>query len=218
MLKKIASSAIIPRALPFIVFAAITFIQGQFGDVAQYWLYGLKSVIGAWMLWVFRPYLKEMVWKVSWEAVVIGVLVFIAWVGLDGHYPLLMSRASTFNPERTFGSGSIQAWISIAVRIIGSSLVVPPLEEVFYRSFLYRYTIRKEFLKVPLNAFDFRAFVFTAVVFGIGHFEILPGILCGFAYQWLVYRKNRLGDAITAHSITNLLLGIWIVLFKQYHF
>jgi hypothetical protein len=31
------------------------------------------------------------------------------------------------------------------------------------------------------------------------------------AYQWLVLRKNRLGDAMTAHAITNFLLGVWVV-------
>jgi membrane protease YdiL (CAAX protease family) len=35
--------------------------------------------------------------------------------------------------------------------------------------------------------------------------------LCGAAYQWLVLRKGRLGDAMTAHAITNFLLGAWIV-------
>jgi len=39
----------------------------------------------------------------------------------------------------------------------------------------------------------------------------IPGILCGLAFQGLVVRKNRLGDAMTAHAITNFLLGIWIV-------
>ena len=37
------------------------------------------------------------------------------------------------------------------------------------------------------------------------------GILCGFAYQGLVIWKRRLGDAITAHAITNFSLGVWVV-------
>ena len=41
--------------------------------------------------------------------------------------------------------------------------------------------------------------------------QSLAGILCGAAFQWLVLRKNRLGDAMTAHAITNFLLGVWIV-------
>jgi hypothetical protein len=64
---------------------------------------------------------------------------------------------------------------------------------------------------VPLNKFLPVPFIATAVVFGISHNEWLAGIICGMAYQWLVLRKNRLGDAMTAHAITNFLLGIWVV-------
>jgi CAAX prenyl protease-like protein len=51
----------------------------------------------------------------------------------------------------------------------------------------------------------------TAAVFGLSHYQWLAGILCGMAYQGLVLRKNRLGDAMTAHAITNFLLSIWVV-------
>ena len=88
---------------------------------------------------------------------------------------------------------------------------MPPLEETFYRSFVYRYLARQNFLSVPLNQFLPFPFFTTAIIFGISHNEWLAGILCGMAYQWLVLRKNRLGDAMTAHAITNFLLGIWIV-------
>ena len=43
------------------------------------------------------------------------------------------------------------------------------------------------------------------------HREWLAGILCGFAYQGLVCWKKRLGDAMTAHAITNFLLALWVV-------
>src|ERR1019366_7920816 len=61
-------------------------------------------------------------------------------------------------------------------------------------------------------------FLVTAAVFGFAHNEWLAGILCGAAYQWLVIRKHRLGDAMTAHAITNFLLGLWIVWRGARHF
>ena len=90
-------------------------------------------------------------------------------------------------------------------------LVVPPLEEVFYRSFLYRYIAKPDFLSVPLNRFSAAAVSGDRRRFRLFHNEWLAGILCGTAYQWLVLRKNRLGDAMTAHAITNFLLGVWVV-------
>jgi hypothetical protein len=64
---------------------------------------------------------------------------------------------------------------------------------------------------VPLNRFDARSFLITSLAFALTHGEWLAALLCGFAYQGLVLRKGRLGDAILAHSITNLLLGLWVV-------
>jgi CAAX prenyl protease-like protein len=204
--------------IPFAAFAALTMVQGQFGDVAQYWIYALKTLIAAWLLWLGRSHIKELKWSVSWEAAVIGVAVFALWVGLDGYIPTLTRHPGNYNPTRTFGAGSLMAMLFIGVRIIGSTVVVPPMEEVFYRSFIYRYFVKSDFLKVPLNWLDWRAFIITGVIFGISHYEWLPGILCAFAYQWLVFKKNRLGDAITAHAITNFLLGIWVVSRDAYIF
>ncbi len=218
MFNKIVASPVLVRVLPFAVFAVLTLLQGRFGDSAQYWIYALKTLIGAWMVWLAWPYVKEMRWKLSWEAVVVAVVIFLAWVGLDGHYPLFAARQETFNPERTYGTGSASTLIFIAFRIIGSSLIVPPLEEVFYRSFIYRYLVKSDFLKIPLGYFDWRAFLIAGLVFGIGHYEWLPGILCAFAYQGLVIRKGRLGDAMTAHAITNFLLALWVVARSAYYF
>lgn len=218
MFNKLTSSPLLVRVLPFALFAALTMLQGRLGPGSQYWIYALKTALGAWCLWVVRPYVREMRWKFSWEAVVVGVAVFALWTGLDGHYPLLAERSGGFNPATDYGSGSLLALFFIAVRTVGSTVVVPPLEEVFYRSFVYRYLVKSDFLSVPLCHFSLRALAITAVVFGVGHFEWLPGILCALAYQGLVLYKNRLGDAITAHAVTNLLLALWVVTRGQYHF
>lgn len=218
MLNKIQSSPVLARVTPFAVFAVLTLFQGQFGEASQYWVYALKTVVGAWLLWVVKPGVGEMKWKFSWEAVAAGIAVFAAWVGLDGLYPMLAERPESFNPNRTYGVGSVLAMTFIGVRLIGSSLVVPMLEEVFYRSFLYRCMIESRFLEVPLGRFDPRAFLMVSVVFGISHYEWLPGILCAFVYQGLVCRKDRLGDAIAAHAVTNFLLGLWVILRPAWRF
>jgi CAAX protease family protein len=104
------------------------------------------------------------------------------------------------------------AWFYAVVHLAGMTFIVPPAEEVFYRSFLYRYFVKLDFLAMPLGQFHALSFVVTSVLFGLMHPPWwLAGIICGLAYQWLVIRKNRLGDAMTAHGITNLLLGLWIL-------
>ena len=211
--KKFAGSPEYARIAPFVIFVVLTTLQGQIGEASRYWLYLVKTLVGAWVIWQMRPIVEEMRWKISWEAVVVGVAIFAVWVGLDGFYPRLSKlEEGGWNPHTQFGQGSGVAWFYVIVRIAGSSIVVPPLEEVFYRSFLYRYFVNTNFRAMPLGQFHALSFVVTSAIFGVLHPDRwLAGILCGLAYQWLVIRKNRLGDAMTAHAITNFLLGIWVV-------
>jgi membrane protease YdiL (CAAX protease family) len=232
--RRLSSSPTLARVAPFAVFLGLTWCQGRFGEEGRYWFYLAKTITGALLVWSTWRAVTEMRWVLSWEAVVAGVLVFAFWVGLDGWYPpldqlvqkylcpLLKSAgleswcgpATTpvsWNPHRQFGEGTTLAWFFVLVRIAGSTLVVPPIEEAFYRSFVYRYIEKPDFQSVALGAFLWMPFIVTSGVFGFGHYEWLPGILCGFVYQGLVCWKKRLGDAMTAHAITNFLLGVWIV-------
>ena len=219
VLKKfLAASPTAARCVPFLVFLALTVCQGQFSPASAYWFYLAKTIVGAWLIIETRPFVAEMRWAISVEAVVVGILVFVAWVGLDPLYPKFFHSGATGDPQTIFGQNSALAWFFIVVHVVGMTIVVPPIEEVFYRSFIYRFIASKDFLSVPLGRFLPLPFFATAVVFGFAHNEWLAGILCGMTYQWLVIRKSRLGDAMTAHAITNLLLGIWIVWRQDWHF
>jgi len=228
--KYFSGSPALARVAPFIIFVVLTAAQGQFGEASRYWFYLAKTFVGVWLIWEMRPYVAEMRWAFSWEAVAVGIGVFAIWVGITGpwatqdtlwvklgslvkpgisHAPAVIPKA--WNPLVQFSDNAGLAWLFIVVRILGSTFVVPPLEEAFYRSFLYRYIAKPDFQSVPLNQFLPKPFVATSLIFGLSHNEWIAGILCGMAYQWLVIRKNRLGDAMTAHAITNCLLGVWVV-------
>src|SRR3954454_17723230 len=210
--KKFAASPEYPRVAPFVVFVVLTTLQGSFGEASHFWLYLVKTLVGAWMVWEMRPFVQEMRWKFSWEAVVVGVGICAVWVGLDGYYPRLSELGDGWNPNKQFGQGSALAWFYVGLRLVGSSVVVPPLEEVFYRSFLYRYFVKTNFLTMSLGQYHALSFFVTSILFGLVHPDRwLAGIICGLAYQWLVLRKGRLGDAMTAHAIPNFLLGLWVI-------
>jgi CAAX prenyl protease-like protein len=219
------------RIAPFVIFVLLTAAQGKFGAASAYWFYLAKTLVGLSLVLAMRPLVAEMRWAFSWEAVLVGVGVFGMWIGIGGDWTaqnslwvkLGLSHAPTslesiWDPRIQFGGYTVTACLLMAVHVLGMTFIVPPLEEVFYRSFLYRYVIRHDFLSASLNQFSLRAFVVTALIFGISHNEWLAGILCGAAFQWLVLRKNRLGDAMTAHAITNFLLGIWVVTRGAWHF
>jgi len=212
--KKFESSPIRARVAPYALLIILTVIQDSFGGQARYWMYLVKLAVGAWCIFEIRTLVPEMRWAFSWEAVLGGVLVFAIWVGLDPYYPkfqLLFKVGEPWNPLKQFGDAAAMAWFFVVVRTAGSALIVPPLEEAFYRSFLYRYFVRLEFTAMPFKQLHWLSLIVTSLVFGLSHYQWLAGFLCGLVYQGLVIRKNRLGDAMTAHAITNFLLGCWIV-------
>ena len=215
--KKFESSPELARIAPFAVYALFTFLQGE-GDF-RYWSYIIKTAVAIWILWEVRPFVPEMRWAVSWEAVAVGIAIFVIWVGMEGYYPPLSDVGPGASPFEHFGNRVGLAWCYVLIHLLGMTFVVPPAEELFYRSFLYRYFVKIDFRAMPFNQFHALSFFVTSIIFGLMHPDSwLPGIICGLAYQWLVIRKNRLGDAMTAHGITNLLLGLWILWKHQWSF
>lgn len=235
LLEKVRKSPVLVRAVPFVIFVLFTAAQGKFFEHSQYWFYLAKVPLGLALIWFMRPLVQEMRWAFSWEAVLVGVAVFGMWVGLDPFFarvsrscldiiwwglelvrldqffPKPLPGTPTWKPFDSFPDHPSLAWLLVGGRIFCSTVVVPPLEEIFYRSFLYRYVIRPDIETVPLNQFKAGAFAIAALIFGFAHFEWLSAILCAGAYHALIFRKNRMGDAMTAHAISNLLLGLWVV-------
>ncbi|HTI68605.1 MAG TPA: CAAX prenyl protease-related protein [Candidatus Limnocylindria bacterium] len=225
------------RVLPFVIFLVLTSLQGKYFDGSEYWIYLAKGMVAAVMLWVWRDKLREMRWAVSVEAVVVGVAIAVLWVGLEGRVPTLdrlwywgrqlvsgtpmpsVVPDKPWNPVAHFIDLPALGWGFVVARFVIRSLVVPPLEEVFYRSFFYRFIAQPKFMEMPLGVWHPMAFLVTCLAFGLAHpGQWLAGIICGAAYQWLVIRKKRLGDAMTAHAITNLGVGAWAVATNQWQF
>lgn len=211
------ASPIWARVVPFAALLILTGLQGRFGEASLYWVYALKTVVAAGLLWAARRTIPEIQWRFSWEAFAAGGLVLLLWIGLDGFYPKPGSDGPAWNPLAAFHNGAA-GWFFVAVRLAGSTLLIPVLEEVFYRSLVYRYLLKQDFETLPLGTFARMPLLVTSAIFAAEHREWLPGFLCGLIFQGLVLRKNRLGDAIVAHAVTNCLLGLWVVWSGQWRF
>jgi len=227
-------SPIFLRAFPFVLFVVPIYLQGALGPTSPFWVYAMRTILGVGLVVWMLPRVREIGWAMSLEGAAAGVLVFIVWIGLNRVCPSLhqllapiglgwlapeIKPEGGWNPLPVFGEASWTAWTFVVIRLAGSSLVVPPIEEVFYRSFLYRFVIKQDFESVSMRTFDLKAFLAVSVMFGLSHpQDWLAGILCGVIYQGLVLRRGRLGDAIVAHSLTNFLLGLWVIGRGEWHF
>ncbi|MCE1226571.1 MAG: CAAX prenyl protease-related protein, partial [Geobacteraceae bacterium] len=102
------------------------------------------------------------------------------------------------------------------VRIIGASIIVPIMEELFWRSFLLRYLIDVDFESVPLGTYTPSSFLITIILFGFEHHLILAGIAAGLAYNLLLYKTRSLALCIVSHSITNIILAGYVVCYMRW--
>ncbi len=227
----------IPRVLPFVVFLGIGAMAGKAFAGSEYWMYAVKTFAAGALLWLWRKRIPEMRWAFSVEGVVVGVAIAALWLGLTGVIPSLgrtwdLIREATggpaaptpktveaWNPLNHFQGQPLLGWAFVMIRVLGRSLVVPALEEVFYRSFMYRYIVKPEFESVAHGTFHLVAFLVTSAFFGLSHTDHwVQGVICGMAYQWLVLRKGRLGDAMLAHAITNLIISGYVIVTGRWEF
>lgn len=109
-------------------------------------------------------------------------------------------------------------WGLTLVKVAGSALVIATAEEFFWRGFLYRWLIAREFFGVDPSKVHQGFFVLTALLFGMEHDRWLVGTATGLAYGWLYARTADIWSAVFAHMVTNFLLGLYVLATASYFF
>ena len=143
--------------------------------------------------------------------------IFVAWIGPDLLWPglrqhWLFHNLITSPAHPTLPPEARTSPYFLFFRITGSALVVPVVEELFWRGWLMRWLIAHNFKNVPLGAYSPAAFWVTALLFATEHGAYWDvGLLAGIAYNALLIRTRNLADCILAHAVTNGCLA-WHVL------
>ncbi|MBG6220186.1 MULTISPECIES: CAAX prenyl protease-related protein [unclassified Janthinobacterium] len=208
--------AALPRVAPFLAYLSFIFIAdmlARLGVASQElrWLYAVKIGVVLGMLWYWRRSYTELAWRPLGAralavALATGVVVFLLWINLSASW-MTIGSAAGFDPR---SDGQI-AWSLVVLRIAGAALVVPVMEELFWRSFLLRWIDAADFLKFQPCLASAKAFIVSVVLFGFEHNLWLAGIVAGAAYSLLYMRSQNLWSPILAHGVTNGVLGLWIV-------
>jgi CAAX prenyl protease-like protein len=220
------------RIFPFAIYvgflildSVINFLKSKsFEIVANWnenWIYPIKiSIVMLAILWLRRN-LTELalpvnVKRVDWViSIFVGVAIFVMWINLDQPWATI-GVTNGYNPINPV-SNKID-WILVTFRIYGATIVVPVMEELFWRSFLLRWQMNSRFLEVNPAKVSIPVFVVTALLFACEHNLIVAGFVAGAAYSWLYMRTRNLWVPIVSHSVTNGMLGIWVLSTHQWQF
>ncbi|KVW94669.1 CAAX prenyl protease-related protein [Thiobacillus denitrificans] len=212
------------RSLPFGLYIVMLVLEGLLPDWAPgfdvRWLYPVKAglvTLALAVLWrhyaELRSYglpVRHLLLSVS-----VGVVVLVLWVNLDASWMLLGEPGEGYNP--TDEAGRLD-WMLVAFRIAGAVLVVPVMEELFWRSFIQRWVQQPDFLNLHPARIGLKALLITSALFAVEHLQWLAGLIAGLAYGWLYIRTRNLWAPIIAHAVTNGALGAYVAATGQWSF
>lgn len=217
---------VVAYASPMLVFIAMLALNSVLKKIdnrfwlssAEYWIYPLQTVIcGGLVLFFGREYMWERL-RGSFVGIAIAVVVFVVWIA-----PQLLfgvpARTDGFNPDVFSGSPFLYC-VTIVFRFLRLVIVVPLIEEIFWRGFLLRFLISEDFDRVAIGTFSWLSFAVVTALFALSHSQAdwIAALVAGALYNVVAYRTKNLLACILAHAVTNLLLGLWVMKTGQWGF
>jgi len=223
------SSGIAPYVVPFVVFMGGLALAGAVAGAGgssenlllsrpEFWVYPLQTFLcGAALVIYWKRY--DFGARKGWgTAIAAGVLALALWLSpqvLFGVPP----RTGGFDPT-VFSDIPLLYWLTVVARFARLVVIVPLVEEIFWRGFLMRYLIREDFESVALGAYKPLSFFGVAGLFMLVHSmpDWPAAFLTGLIYNFLAVKTKSLAACVAAHAVTNLGLGLYIMATRQWGF
>lgn len=206
------------RLLPFAAYIILLALDSSLVTLLEAlhaspkWSYVIRiGVVSALLIYFWRDYIELKSKPVPADflyAAIAGGIVFMIWIF---PYPDWLGGGdqSLFNPYA--GESDLSAWFWASMRLTGAALIVPVMEELFWRSYVMRWFDKADFLSVSPARVSGYAYVGSACLFALEHHLWLAGLIAGLVYGELYKTYKNLWVPIAAHAVTNGLLGGWVL-------
>jgi len=156
--------------------------------------------------------------------VMLGAGVCALWVAPDFLVPgwrahPLFQNSLTGSLTVTVPPAELADPLVLTLRLVRAAVLVPVVEELFWRGWLPRWLANPSWQGVALGHYTRLGFLGTAVLFAAEHgpfWEV--GLLCGLIYNTWMWRTRSLGDLILVHAVTNAALGAVVLGTGRYEF
>jgi exosortase E/protease (VPEID-CTERM system) len=192
--------------LPLLVLMATTVVTSALSSGVDWW-YPVRVVTTSVALWSCRQVYRSLTWTWSWHAIILGMVVFGVWLGLepaDHHRSTVMAASLA-----TLPGGLSLVWIGF--RVIGSVLIVPIAEELAFRGYVLPKLVAPDVVTVRPGQCTWWACLVSSILFGILHGRWLAGTLAGIGYALALRQRGQLADAVVAHMTTNALIAAYVL-------
>lgn len=209
-------SASAPYIVPFALFACFLALHSVWplpARVDEPLRLGLMT-LAIWI--VARPVLDFRV--VNWAGSAgLGIAIFAVWILPDVLFPgyrhsILFENALTGKLGKSLSPAALADPLVLGLRGLRAVVIVPIVEELFWRGWLMRWLIDPEFEKVPLGKYAPSSFWIVAVLFASEHGPYWDvGLAAGILFSLWMIRTRTLGDLILAHAVANLSLSAYVI-------
>jgi len=186
--------------------------------------FALRCAILAAVLWYFSRDVISFRLERPLASLALGVAVFFLWIGPDALIPgyrqyWLFTNSITGRVTTTLDAASQSDVATLVFRMLRAVILVPIIEELFWRAWALRWVARTDFEALPLGSYTRASFLIVAVLFAAEHgpyWEV--GLLCGLIYNWWMGKTKSLGDLIFTHAVTNGCLCAYVLLAKKWEY
>lgn len=190
---------------------------------------GMQIVVCGGLVFYFRKtYFEHFRLRISPLSVAVGIIGVFLWIGVC--YPQLEDQFLGLFPESlvgnldrpSFNPFMIKNTTALAIFLIARfgilAVIVPLVEELLVRGWLVRWVQNPSWEDVGYKGLTMSA-LFAASIYGIATHpkEMIAAFLWFGLVTWLMVKTENLWDCVVAHAVTNLLLGIYVLWFSQWH-
>jgi len=179
--------------LPFILFMIVSTAVSAMAPHPELG-YPVKALVLLAVVLAFWPAYRRLKWRFDALSVGAGLGIGVFWVMLSGPGDgQLAAMLTQMTPE------ALTSWI--ALRLLGTALLVPLIEEMFFRGYVL----------IRLDGPGWRRVVAVAVsslAFAALHGRLIEAAVAGVVFALLALRQGRVTDAVQAHVAANMLIGL----------
>jgi uncharacterized protein len=206
-----------PYVFPFAFFFVLLLSADHLHTLLGQWEYPFRVTALAAVLWIFSRDVIDLRIRRVLGSLLIGIAVFAIWVAPDLLIPGYRQHWLFQNPLMGTLKSSIpedirQNFLVLLFRTVRAVILVPIIEELFWRAWLLRWLVSPNFESVPLGTYAPSAMWISAILFASEHgpyWEV--GLIAGLMYNYWMVKTKSLGDCIFAHAVTNGVLSLFVI-------
>lgn len=134
--------------------------------------------------------------------------------------PRFSPRTDGFNPVLITQNQAFWYWFIVVLRFLRLVIVVPLVEEIFWRGFLMRFLcdIDGDYWKVPFGKFHWLSLVVVTAMFVMAHAPVdyVAAAVFGILMYGVAVKTKSLTACIVMHATANFILGLYVLSTQQW--